>query len=351
MFNKDVSLKILNLLGEGSQGSVYKALRRDRRAGLEQLVAVKILHSQITVEHWRLEFESLARVRSRYCVQVLSFERQRGRPALVLEYVDGITLAELIQSYAFKDDEVGELLAQLECALQDLHGQSVLHGDLSPQNIMIDRKGCIRLLDFGLANCSDQELRLTPRFAAPERLNGATPTVSTDIYALGRIEELLSGRARECYVHPDPNQRKLQSIQPRADRQSQLAETVDRVLAARAAARECVTECFTPAPKPRRFKASPAATLAAAISMLLTTSTASQLNRGAEIFVNCSVRTQTWHYLILNGKPIGYAPANLPLVVGASYELAWISVQGHGTVHLHPDNTRPLRLTDSDFSH
>src|ERR1035437_9654097 len=114
MLWNSIGFELLELLGEGSQGSVYKALRSDRSSGLRQIVAVKILHSKTAVSLWRQEFESLSRVRSNYCVQVLSFEWFKRRPALILEFVEGASLAQLGQMCILNDDEIYEISAQLQ---------------------------------------------------------------------------------------------------------------------------------------------------------------------------------------------------------------------------------------------
>ena len=80
MWRRNVHLQKLELLGEGSQGQVFKARRLDPQSGLCQTVALKILHSRTAVELWRQEFESLSQIRSPYCVQVHSFERYGRRP-------------------------------------------------------------------------------------------------------------------------------------------------------------------------------------------------------------------------------------------------------------------------------
>src|SRR5690348_4746918 len=117
MWWSSVRIQRLELLGEGGQGRVYKALRHDRATGLTQTVALKILHSKTAVDLWRHEFESLARVQSAYCVRVLYFERFRGRPALVLEHIEGASLAQLSHSFLLDARDLDEIRAQLEQAV------------------------------------------------------------------------------------------------------------------------------------------------------------------------------------------------------------------------------------------
>src|SRR3954471_20522810 len=109
MWRQEIRTQLKELLGEGGQGCVFKALRTDRESRLSQTVAVKILHSKTAVELWRKEFESLHRVRSPYCVQVLSFERVRGRPALILEYIEGVSLAALGRTCYLSEPDLTEI--------------------------------------------------------------------------------------------------------------------------------------------------------------------------------------------------------------------------------------------------
>jgi serine/threonine protein kinase len=354
MWKKTVSLKLLNLLGEGSQGSVYKALRLDSQTGLRQVVAVKILHSQTTVDLWRLEFESLSRVRSQYCIQVLSFERHLGRPALILEYVDGISMTDLVQWGHITDGAAHEIMAQLECALKDLHSQGVFHGDLSPQNIMIDRKGRIRLLDFGLANSSENTLRLTPRFAAPERLRGDPSTEASDLYSLGRVEEFLWGQHRTDYLDREPSRRCFQDLQTSPEGLRSVTDLVASALQKKHSQEVYRTESYqasSPRLSQKTAKVFRCGIVLASSLMILATSSASQIKFAKQNQISCLVKTKQWHFLVLNGKPLGYAPADLSLVAGATYRLEWISARGRGSVQIQPKLRHPLVLTDSDFSH
>ena len=199
-----IRLHLRKVIGEGGQGRVYEAVRLDPSTNLRQTVAVKLLHSRTSVDLWRKEFSSLAEVRSPYCVRVLSFERVRGRPALILEHVRGVSLTEWHRAQIGSPECRDEILAQVHAGLRDLRAQGSYHGDLSPNNVMIDDRGGIRLLDFGLANGHGADLRCTPEFAAPERLRGAPPEYASDLYSLGQLQTFLGGpRSPELFAE-DP---------------------------------------------------------------------------------------------------------------------------------------------------
>jgi serine/threonine protein kinase len=183
-----VRFELQEILGQGSSAVVYKALRTDTELGLQQTVALKILKSQNLVEAWKREFRSLSQVRSKYCVQVFGFECWNQRPALVLEFVDGLPLEEIPD---LTSEQVREVLAQIQNGLRDLHDQGLFHGDLSLHNVLLDRTGQVHLLDFGLGNTSESANFATLQFAAPEIVEGQTPDYKSDLYSLARIEQVL----------------------------------------------------------------------------------------------------------------------------------------------------------------
>ncbi len=356
MWKRSVALEIQELLGEGGQGRVYKALRRDRWAKLEQTVAVKILHSQTTVELWRLEFESLSKVRSVHFVKALGFERLKGKPALILEYVDGFSLAEILRSMILELDAIAELRAQIELALRELHNQGLVHGDLSPQNIMVDTTGSIRILDFGLANCLKSELRVTPRFASPERLRGDLATPADDLYALGRILELLLGEAPthtqlSQYLHSDSAQRHFADVAPTASGQALLKRAVQRLQQTKQLSRTENTQVLPVEDKKSESLSFKGAWMGLILFLSLTTSTAAPIRSIIAAAPVIEVRTARWHYIYLDGVPVGYAPVQISLVPDKAHVLTWVSARGRGTIPLEAKAGQSLRLTDSDFSH
>ena len=351
MFFSRVRLQLLKMLGEGGQGRVYKALRSERGAGLKQTVAIKILHSKTAVTTWRREFESLSRVRSPYCVQVLSFERFRGRPALILEFVDGLSLAALGTSCWLGPEDITEILAQLELGLKDLHSFGVPHGDLSPQNVLVDRDGRVRILDFGLANSSEDESRLTPAFAAPERLQGSPANLASDIFSLGRIEEFLRGGPdpKSPYTLYSPTSRAFRDLNSSAAQRRQVAVKIRDLMARQSlfAGSRTISTVIS-APLRPQIKSWLMGTMAA-LSILITSS-AAQFPR-PEAFGEINLRTRHWHHVRLNGRPIGYTPIQMSLRAGVPHKLVWTSASGQGEKTLVLRKGERRTLEDSDFSH
>ena len=352
MWKRSIRFEIKELLGEGSQGQVYRALRRDPGTGLTQTVAVKILHSETTVESWKDEFQSLAQVRSLYCVRVFGFERLNRRPALILEYVDGVPLSILGKSCWLDDCDIREILAQCEGAVLDLYKFGVFHGDLSPHNILIDSQGHLRLLDFGLANSRKGLVRATPEFASPERLCGEPATLASDTFSLGRIEQFLRGTktamdSTSPYLHPDPSLRSLRGWFPDSEQQKILATKVRAFQARRALERETKTATLVPL-RPRKTSSLILATLSGCL--LLSLSSAGQSTSSKSIPV-LQIRTHHWHYFRLNGSPLGYSPVSIPLEAGRIYKLEWASDQGSGARSIQMQPGRIHKLSDRDFSH
>lgn len=352
MWKRSIGYEIQELLGEGSQGRVYKALRRDPAGGISQTVAVKILHSETAVESWKSEFDSLAKVRSPYCVQVFGFERLNGSPALVLEYVDGVSLFQLGKNCWLEEENISEILAQTEAALLDLYKSGVFHGDLSPHNILIGADGRLRLLDFGLANCGGKIARATVEFAAPERLCGEPATLAADIFSLGRIEQFLRGISpapdrSSPYLQPRPEMRSLRGFFPCDDKSTRLGEKVRAFQARQKLAREMKTRTQF---MPNSFRR-PRAILASFTACLLLAVSGGARGISAPGVSLLQIQTNRWHYFQLDGNPVGYSPVHVPLEAGKTVKLEWRNEKESGVLEIPVRSGRIYRFSDRDFSH
>lgn len=355
MWRHKIQFQLQERLGEGGQGRVFKALRKDRTTGMEQSVAVKILHSRTAVALWKAEFESLAKIRSPYCVQVHAFERVRGKPALILELVNGVSLAELGRTCLLSASDCEEIVAQIQQGLLHLQKNGMAHGDLSPQNVLLDINGHIRLLDFGLANgiCEETSMRLTRGYAAPERLNAKPADFQSDLFSLGKIEQYLLGQmgSEEDKDSPllqlNPEDRKMRDIFPDPQRQRELELKIKTLLDRRQTATRTYAE----------MGASERQTSTARwINPLLVTA----------FFLICgeartnlpvsdsflSIRTHKWHKFFLNGDEIGYSPIRIALKENQDYRLEWVSASGkRGIRRFHVGRNEWRELVDRDFSH
>lgn len=201
-------LEILELLGRGGMGAVYKA----RQRGLDRLVAVKILPPEIGsepafAERFTREARALAKLSHQNIVSVFDFGQTDGLYYFVMEYVDGSSLRQLIQTGGLKPEEALAVVPQICAALQFAHDQGIVHRDIKPENILIDRQGRVKIADFGLAKLLGQsapdttltathQVMGTWHYMAPEQMRGAAAVDHrADIYSLGVVfYELLTGQ-------------------------------------------------------------------------------------------------------------------------------------------------------------
>ena len=148
--------KILSALGTGGMGEVYRA--RDTK--LDRDVALKILPEEFAGDPGRLarferEAKTLAALNHPHIAHIHGVEESDGVRALVLEFVDGPTLADRIAQGPITIDEALPIARQIAEALEAAHEQGIIHRDLKPANIKIRTDGTVKVLDFGLAKALD----------------------------------------------------------------------------------------------------------------------------------------------------------------------------------------------------
>lgn len=200
--------RVIEELGTGGMGSVWLAERSDgkprRRVALKLPRMVWASDLSVRMEQERdilasLEHPNIARL---YDAGL----DEQARPYLAIEYVEGVRITHYCQEHQLDTRGRIELFIQVLAAVQYAHTRLVLHRDLKPGNILVNREGEVRLLDFGIAKLIDEtqpELEaefvtmtraLTPRYASPEQLRGERLTLVSDVYSLGVIlHELLTG--------------------------------------------------------------------------------------------------------------------------------------------------------------
>lgn len=205
--------ELQRLLGSGSQASVW--LARDPR--LEREVALKLISSDATrqggvpLSDWLSEARSVAALTHPHIVPVYEADVHgagaEAQAYLVFEYVPGLTLDKHLKKRgAFAPRAAVEWLIGVVDALAEAHAAGLVHRDLKPSNLMVDAAGRARVTDFGIAVKSGARVQAagTPRYAAPEIIDGALPTPAADVFALGLLlAELMLGRAlvSETDVH------------------------------------------------------------------------------------------------------------------------------------------------------
>lgn len=179
--------EILEELGEGATSRVFKAKKWDSNFTTYQVVALKVLKSRNKIRYLKQEFDKLKNLRSPHCVQIFSWEELDIGTALVLEFIEGVSLYNIGKGGALLTSDAQQLvLYQVYRGLKDLEAQGLYHGDLTPRNIMIDRQGQVRLLDLG-SFFSDSEIFANPDYLHPDLVRTRTPNFRSDFYALAII--------------------------------------------------------------------------------------------------------------------------------------------------------------------
>ncbi|HWH69483.1 MAG TPA: protein kinase, partial [Candidatus Sulfotelmatobacter sp.] len=145
-------LEILELLGQGGMGAVYKA----RQPALDRLVALKILPSQAAsdpgfAERFNREARALAKLCHPNIVAVYDFGQAHGLHYFIMEYVDGLNLRQLERTSKLSPRQALQIIPQICEALQFAHDEGIVHRDIKPENVLVDKKGRVKIADFGLA--------------------------------------------------------------------------------------------------------------------------------------------------------------------------------------------------------
>jgi serine/threonine-protein kinase len=194
-----------SLIASGGMGSVWRAVD----LVLDRPVAVKLLRSELaqhpdTIARFRAEARHAAGLSHPAIAQVYDFGDASGdKPAfLVMELIDGPPLTDLIARGAMPAAEVLDIIAQVAGGLAVAHAAGVVHRDVKPGNLLIDRAGLVKITDFGVAYAVGSApltrtgtLIGTPAYLAPERISGQPAGPASDLYSLGMVAyECLSGQ-------------------------------------------------------------------------------------------------------------------------------------------------------------
>lgn len=182
---------LVELLGIGGMGGAFRA----RDESLNRDVAIKVMRKRYGddpafVETFRHEAQAAARLNHPNVVQIHSFGEAKGQPYIVMELVRGGSLDRLIAAGKPLDQiVVMRIGAEIAAALQHGYQSQLVHGDIKPENILLDERGAAKLVDFGiaqLAGCGDsKEVWGTPYYVAPEKVRRQRADCRADIYSLG----------------------------------------------------------------------------------------------------------------------------------------------------------------------
>ncbi len=195
--------QLLESVGQGGMADVYKAMDTI----LNRIVAIKILRGELaddpmTLLRFQREASAASKLSHPNVVDVYDVGESEGRHYIVMEYVRGRTLKQLIaQRGALHLDEAVDIMLQLTSAVAMAHEKHIIHRDIKPQNVLVKDDGTVKITDFGIA-VAHGSVQLTQHhtvmgsahYLAPETTRGEAPTEAVDIYALGIVfYELLSG--------------------------------------------------------------------------------------------------------------------------------------------------------------
>ncbi|MFO1488587.1 MAG: protein kinase [Verrucomicrobiota bacterium] len=226
-------LEVLEFIGQGGMGAVYKA----RQKQLDRIVALKILppdigHDAAFADRFAREAKALAKLNHPGIVTIHDFGQAEGLFFFVMEYVDGVNLRQLLGRERVSAREALAIVPQICDALQFAHDQGIVHRDIKPENILMDRRGRVKVADFGLAKIVGNDGRAdlpvsqggeaaqqhrptndltdagkvmgTPQYMSPEQIQAPGEVDHrADIYALGVVfYQMLTGELPGKKIEP-----------------------------------------------------------------------------------------------------------------------------------------------------
>lgn len=194
--------RIRALLGRGGMGVVYKV----EHVHIGKLMAMKLLHGELardrnTTKRFQREAEAVSQLNHPNTVQIFDFGRSEGLMYLVMEYLEGHDLGEVIRAKEHLEfSRVARIAAQVCASVSEAHSLGIVHRDLKPENVMIVPNGdseTAKVLDFGLAKLRDHTGNVsvtragaivgTPYYMSPEQIRGEEVDARGDIYAIGAM--------------------------------------------------------------------------------------------------------------------------------------------------------------------
>jgi serine/threonine-protein kinase len=193
--------RVIRKIGEGGAGTVYQA----RDLLLEMPVAVKVLlpslaRDKVAIRSLRNEARVTIQLSHRYIVRLHNLEKVGHVYFLVMEYLEGENMRDVLRQYRQLPPEmVIGLVAVASHALTYAHRHGILHNDLKPENLLFSKEGVLKIIDFGIACLLHRQARSeymmgTPVYMSPEQIRGEMLDARTDLYALGIMTyEFLTG--------------------------------------------------------------------------------------------------------------------------------------------------------------
>lgn len=196
--------KIVAQIGQGGMATIFKAYQTN----LDRYVALKVMHPALKEDRsfvMRLQREAtvIAKLNHPNIVAVHDFREYEGIPFLVLQYIEGKTLKDVLKEQKLNTQQILNIVRPVADALSYAHARGVLHRDVKPSNILIDNEGHVYLSDFGLAriaqsgeSTASQDMMIgSPHYLSPEQAKSEPVDERTDVYSLGVVlYEMFVGR-------------------------------------------------------------------------------------------------------------------------------------------------------------
>ena len=197
--------RVDKFLGRGGMAEVYKVWDKQRSTFL----AMKLLYEDLAVDRvfirrFKREANTLAKLQHPYIVRFYGLEQEGPKAFILLDYINGKSMKRVIfdQGGPFALEQIETIFHPICTALQYAHNKGLVHCDMKPGNVMVNRQGEVLVMDFGIARMTDAATATmvgmgTPAYMSPEQVLGLHPVPQTDIYALGiLLFEMLTGGER-----------------------------------------------------------------------------------------------------------------------------------------------------------
>ncbi len=241
--NKCCEVEILHTWLESVLKEQYHFVKRLRHTEKNEIVVLEhnTLHQRMIKRTFTGNAEvyrELLTMQPQGFPEIFEVTEQEGKVTVLEEYIDGVTLFELLQDELYTEKAVRSLVSALCDALTVLHSRNIVHRDIKPENIMIDRSQHMKLIDFDSARIhkpfypQDTEYLGTAGYAAPEQYDAAATDTRADLFSVGVLMNvLLTGKTPSAQLHHGSLQKVIETcIQVSPDKRFQTAHELKRRL-------------------------------------------------------------------------------------------------------------------------